>query len=123
MVGSSPGGSSTMPRARLSSTGRRSTTTGAFAAARSGPRISVQGRKFQFAASGSSRWPGRLVGGLINRHAQQVSRDMFRGSADIRPRTMPSSGVGARSHSLANSDCPRAVGSRHVARKALRFRR
>ena len=36
----------------------RTVPTGSFAAARFGGRMSLQGRKDQFAASGSSRWPG-----------------------------------------------------------------
>ena len=63
-----------------------------------------RGRKSQFAASGSSRWPNIVAKRLTCSSAPPPPKGTFRGTADNRPTGRPKSGIDARCHSPASHD-------------------
>ena len=66
-------------------------------------RMTGSGRQRPVAASGSSRWLG-LVAASLARPCFLSPNVKFRGTADSRQRNWPTSGIGARRHSPANSE-------------------
>jgi len=78
-----------------------------------GPAAAM-GREYQFAASGSSRWPDRrqVVGLPVRLNAL---KGKFGGTADSRSLGRPRSGIGARSHSPASPDRQQPVSGRSSA--------
>lgn len=83
-------------------------TSGSFGEA----QTSGLGRQRPLAVGGSSRWHRLVAESLTRPRAPPPPNVKFRGTADIRPRNFPTSGIGARRRSPAESERQQPVSSR-----------
>ena len=66
--------------------------------------MSRWGRQRPIAASGSSRWPDLVAESVTHLRVPPSPNVKFRSTADGRPRSWPTSGIGARRHSPVKSE-------------------